>query len=72
MAERTARMLQKGHIVLRGDPAWGTDDEALGAENDTFHYTNTAPQLGFFNQGSRDDHPGEKGKVRNSYGCHST
>ena len=23
MNERTARMLQKGHIVLRGDPAWG-------------------------------------------------
>ena len=23
-----------------------------------------APQLGFFNQGSRDDHPGEKGKLR--------
>jgi len=64
MAERTARMLQKGHIVLRGDPAWGTDDEALGAESDTFHYTNAAPQLGFFNQGSRDDHPGEKGKLR--------
>jgi endonuclease G len=64
MAERTARMLQKGHIVLRGDPAWGTDDEALAAENDTFHYTNAAPQLGFFNQGSRDDHPGEKGKLR--------
>jgi endonuclease G, mitochondrial len=64
MAERTARMLQKGHIVLRSDPAWGTDDEALAAESDTFHYTNAAPQLGFFNQGSRDDHPGEKGKLR--------
>ena len=64
MQERTARMLQKGHIVLRGDPAWGSDDEALAAESDTFHYTNAAPQLGFFNQGSRDDHPGEKGKLR--------
>jgi endonuclease G len=64
MLERTARMLQKGHVVLRGDPAWGTDDEALAAESDTFHYTNAAPQLGFFNQGSRDDHPGEKGKLR--------
>jgi len=64
MAERTARMLQKGHVVLRSDPAWGTRDEALGGESDTFHYTNAAPQLGFFNQGSRDDHPGEKGKLR--------
>jgi endonuclease G len=57
-------MLHKGHIVLRSDPAWGGDDEALAAESDTFHYTNAAPQLGFFNQGSRDDHPGEKGKLR--------
>src|SRR5688572_19423464 len=64
MRERTARMLQKGHIVLRGDPCWGTKNEALAAESDTFYYTNAAPQLGFFNQGSRDDHPGEKGKLR--------
>lgn len=64
MSERTARMLQKGHIVLRGDPAWGTDAEALLAEDDTFHYTNAAPQFGFFNQGSPDDHPGVKGKLR--------
>jgi endonuclease G len=56
--------LQKGHIVLRGDPAWGSDSEAVTAENDTFYYTNAAPQLGFFNQGSRDDHPGEKGRLR--------
>ena len=64
MRERTARMLQKGHIVLRGDPCWCTKNEALAAESDTFYYTNAAPQLGFFNQGSRDDHPGEKGKLR--------
>jgi endonuclease G len=64
MSERTARMLQKGHIVLRGDPAWGTDDEALMSESDTFYYTNAAPQLGFFNQGSADDRPGSKGKLR--------
>ena len=64
MRERTARMLQKGHVVLRGDPCWGTKAEAVAAESDTFYYTNAAPQLGFFNQGSRDDHPGEKGKLR--------
>jgi len=64
MAERTGRMLQKGHIVLRGDPVWGVNEEALAAESDTFHYTNAAPQLGFFNQGSRDDAPGTKGKLR--------
>ncbi len=64
MMERTARMLQKGHIILRGDPAWGPDDEALRGESDTFFYTNAAPQLGFFNQGSPDDRPGVKGQLR--------
>lgn len=64
MAERTARIFQKGHIIMRGDPAWGADAEALAAEADTFFYTNAAPQLGFFNQGSADDRPGAKGKLR--------
>ncbi len=62
--DRIARMFQKGHIILRGDPAWGTSDAALAAERDTFFYTNAAPQVGFFNQGSRTDRPGEKGKLR--------
>lgn len=64
IAERTARMFQKGHITLRGDPAWGTSDQAVLAEADTFFYTNAAPQMGFFNQGSPDNHPGAKGKLR--------
>ncbi|KQP15565.1 DNA/RNA non-specific endonuclease [Pseudorhodoferax sp. Leaf265] len=64
MAERTARMLQKGHVILRGDPAWGTPDQAILAEADTFYYTNAAPQLGFFNQGSPDNRPGMKGSLR--------
>ena len=62
--ERIARIFQKGHITLRGDPAWGTEDQAQAAERDTFFYTNAAPQLGFFNQGSRLDRPGSKGKLR--------
>ncbi|MBW9052975.1 DNA/RNA non-specific endonuclease [Rhizobium mesosinicum] len=62
--ERTARIFQKGHIVLRGDPAWGSETEALSAERDTFFYTNAAPQIGFFNQGSALDRPGSKGKLR--------
>jgi endonuclease G len=62
--ERIARMFQKGHIIMRGDPAWGTDTEALAAERDTFFYTNAAPQLGFFNQGSPLNKPGSKGKLR--------
>lgn len=61
---RIARMFQKGHIIMRGDPAWGTDAEALAAERDTFFYTNAAPQLGFFNQGSALNRPGSKGKLR--------
>jgi endonuclease G len=64
MNQRTARMFQKGHIIMRGDPAWGHEDEALAAEEDTFFYTNAAPQLGFFNQGSAEDQPGSKGKLR--------
>jgi endonuclease G len=61
---RRARMFQKGHIIMRGDPAWGTVDMALAAESDSFFYTNAAPQLGFFNQGSPVGLPGQKGKLR--------
>jgi endonuclease G len=61
---RIARMFQKGHIIMRGDPAWGQTDEALAAERDTFFYTNAAPQVGFFNQGSPLNRPGSKGKLR--------
>ena len=62
--DRIARMFQKGHIIMRGDPAWGQRDMALAAEDDTFFYTNAAPQLGFFNQGSGERRPGSKGKLR--------
>ncbi|MBC8128838.1 MAG: DNA/RNA non-specific endonuclease [Rhizobiaceae bacterium] len=61
---RIARMFQKGHIIMRGDPAWGVEEEAVAAERDTFFYTNAAPQLGFFNQGSALNRPGSKGKLR--------
>lgn len=61
---RRARMFQKGHIIMRGDPAWGTVDMAVASESDTFFYTNAAPQLGFFNQGSPVGLPGQKGKLR--------
>lgn len=56
---RIARMFQKGHLVRRLDPCWGTDQVALEAEADSFHYTNAAPQVGFFNQGTAGaDKPG--------------
>lgn len=65
MLARTARMFQKGHITLRGDPAWGTEEAAVAAESDTFFfYTNAAPQLGFFNQGSPVKAPGTEGDLR--------
>jgi endonuclease G len=61
---RIARMFQKGHIIMRSDPAWGPIEMAKLSERDTFFYTNAAPQLGFFNQGSPVNRPGGKGKLR--------
>lgn len=61
---RRARMFQKGHIIMRTDPAWGGDEETLQGEDDTFFYTNAAPQFGFFNQGSAANEPGKKGTLR--------
>lgn len=49
--KRTLRMFQRGHLVRRLDPAWGTPTQAKLAEADTFHFTNCAPQVGFFNMG---------------------
>ena len=51
-AGRLDRMLQRGHMVRRMDPAWGTNKQALVADADTFHFTNCVPQLGFFNMGT--------------------
>ncbi|MFF3249309.1 DNA/RNA non-specific endonuclease [Streptomyces sp. NPDC002870] len=36
--------LDKGHLVRRLDPVWGTGREAETANSDTFHCTNAAPQ----------------------------
>ncbi len=44
--------LDRGHLVRRLDPVWGSDDEAKQAEEDTFHYTNAAPQHEQLNQKS--------------------
>ncbi len=52
------RMFQKGHLVRRMDPAWGSKSMALRADADTFFYTNAAPQVGFFNQGRASGMPG--------------
>jgi endonuclease G, mitochondrial len=45
------RMFQQGHLTRRQDPLWGDDDLIPFANGDTFHVTNCAPQVGFFNMG---------------------
>ena len=42
----------RGHLVRRIDPAWGTDARvAKVANDDTFHFTNCAPQHKNYNRG---------------------
>lgn len=40
--------LDRGHLVRREDPNWGSDAEI--ANDDTFHFTNCAPQMDVVNQ----------------------
>lgn len=42
--------LDRGHMVRREDPVWGTAAEAKQANIDTFHFTNSCPQMGAMNQ----------------------
>lgn len=44
--------IDRGHLVRRASALWGdTIAEAQSANEDTFHYTNAAPQAAKFNQG---------------------
>lgn len=43
--------LDRGHMVRRLDPVWGSDTAANLAVADTYHYTNAAPQEHSFNDG---------------------
>jgi DNA/RNA endonuclease G (NUC1) len=46
--------LDRGHLVRRADAVWGsTLTEAQQGNEDTFHYTNAAPQAASFNQGEQ-------------------
>jgi endonuclease G len=46
--------LDRGHLVRRSDAVWGTTvAEAEQGNEDTFHYTNAAPQAAAFNQGAQ-------------------
>jgi len=42
--------LDRGHLVRRRDPGWGSAREAQDATEATFFYTNAAPQAAGFNQ----------------------
>ncbi len=42
--------LDRGHLVRRRDPVWGSAETAGQANIDTFTYVNAAPQAGPFNQ----------------------
>lgn len=46
------RDIDRGHMVRREDPNWGSIEVARTANDDTFHYTNAAPQHGRLNQGA--------------------
>lgn len=44
------RLFDRGHMVRRIDPAWGSPSAAKLASDDTFHFTNCCPQILAFNQ----------------------
>ena len=48
--QRPSRVFDRGHLVRRADPCWGTRNRARRANADTFHFTNCTPQHEDFNQ----------------------
>lgn len=42
----------RGHMVKREYPSWGTKEEALKAEDETFFFTNCTPQVDDLNTGT--------------------
>ncbi|MFV8054578.1 DNA/RNA non-specific endonuclease [Mycobacterium sp. 48b] len=44
------RLFDRGHMVRRLDPAWGSPTAAKQAADDTFHFANCCPQIAAFNQ----------------------
>ena len=46
--------LDRGHLARRSDLLWGTLDEALAANHDSFFFTNISPQMNDFNQSGLD------------------
>jgi endonuclease G len=53
-ADRSKNPFDRGHLVRRLDGTWGkTVDEAKEHGDDTFHFTNAAPQFWSFNEGKK-------------------
>src|SRR5262245_1134717 len=53
-ADRSQNPFDQGHLTRRKDLQWGADDdEAKRNGDDSYHYTNCAPQHWQFNQSSR-------------------
>ncbi len=53
----------RGHLVRLLDPSWGTETEAKRGEEDTFHFTNSSPQVQGYNDhdwGNLEDYILEK------------
>jgi endonuclease G len=50
--EEGGNFFDRGHLVRRLDPCWGDAGTVGRANDDTFHWTNCAPQHWSFNQGA--------------------
>ena len=48
--QKPKRVFDRGHLVRRQDPSWGTKARARRGNNDTFHFTNCTPQEWTFNE----------------------
>jgi endonuclease G len=48
--DKTSVYFDRGHLVRRQDPTWGSDTKAVRANADTYHFTNCSPQNWTFNQ----------------------
>ncbi|QJE94769.1 DNA/RNA non-specific endonuclease [Luteolibacter luteus] len=51
--QRPKRLFDRGHMVRRQDPSWGTKKRAIRANADTFHFANCMPQASTFNQSAK-------------------
>lgn len=49
-AQKPKRLFDRGHLVRRLDPTWGSEAKAIKANADTFHFSNCVPQASTFNQ----------------------